>query len=121
MFEFQLLKGNEWLQFFDVMQQQVQHTQNYATMGYLPYTFVSFHLLFAASGPKPTLSWPNVQFEMKSKLQKSQNLLKSMIADMLPAARIFASPQTLVCYRTLNVNKIDNIIAVNSKSDFNRQ
>ena len=107
------------------MQQQVQHTQNYATMGYLPYTFVSFHLLFAASGPKPTLSWPNVQFEMKSKLQKSQNLLKSMIADMLPAARIFASPQTLVCYRTLNVNKITGenglFIAVNSKSDFNQQ
>ena len=47
-----------------------------------------------------------------------------MIADMLPAARIFASPQTLVCYRTFNVNKITgemNFIAVNSKSDFNRQ
>merc|ERR1712226_947815 len=76
---------------------QVQHSQSYSTMGYLPYTFVAFHLLYAASGPKPRLSWPSVQYEMTNKLQKSQNLLKSMIAEMLPTARIFSSPQTLVC------------------------
>ena len=66
-------------------------------MGYLPYTFVAFHLLYAASGPKPRLNWPSVQYEMTNKLQKSQNLLKSMIAEMLPAARIFSSSQNLVC------------------------
>ena len=72
-------------------------------MGYLPYTFVAFHLLYAASGPKPKLSWPSVQFEMSSKLQKSENLLKSMIAEMLPASRIFASPPILVCLYKSNL------------------
>ena len=91
------LCGNDWLQFFDVMQQQILHSQNYSTMGYMPYTFVAFHLLFGASGPKPKISWPNEQFEMKNKLRKSNNIIETMIADMSPGARIFASPTTLVC------------------------
>ena len=89
--------GNEWLKFFDLMQQQLLHLQNYSTMGYLPYTFVAFHLFFGASGPKPKINWPNVQYEMGNKLQKSKNLVESMIAEMSPASRIFATPSTLVC------------------------
>ena len=88
--------GNEWMQFYDLMQQQLMHSQNYSTMGYLPYTFVAFHLYFAASGPKPQINWPNIQFEMKTKLQKSKHIVESMIADMLPGSRIFASHTTLV-------------------------
>ena len=78
------------------MQQQLMHSQNYSTMGYLPYTFVAFHLYFAASGPKPQINWPNIQFEMKTKLQKSNHIVESMIDDMLPGSRIFASHTTLV-------------------------
>ena len=88
--------GNEWMQFYDFMQQQLMHSQNYSTMGYLPYTFVAFHLYFAASGPKPQINWPNIQFEMKTKLQKSKHIVESMIADMLPGSRIFVSHTTLV-------------------------
>jgi len=89
--------GNEWMQFYDLMQQQLMHSQNYSTMGYLPYTFVAFHLYFAASGPKPQINWPNIQYEMKTKLQKSKHIVESMIADMLPGSRIFASHTTLIC------------------------
>ena len=88
--------GNDWMQFYDFMQQQLMHSQNYSTMGYLPYTFVAFHLYFAASGPKPQINWPNIQFEMKTKLQKSNHIVESMIDDMLPGSRIFASHTTLV-------------------------
>ena len=92
-----VLRGNDWLQFYDLMQQQLLHSQNYSTMGYLPFPFVAFHLLFGASGPKPKITWPNVQFETTNKLKKSNNLVDSMIAEMLPSSRIFASPLTLVC------------------------
>jgi hypothetical protein len=67
-------------------------------MGYLPFPFVAFHLLFGASGPKPKINWPSVQYETSTKIQKSNNLVDSMIADMSPSSRIFASPLTLVGY-----------------------
>ena len=75
------------------------HSQNYATMGYLPFTFVASHLLFGASGPKPRIRYPHEQFEKKQQRQKAVNLVNTMVSEMSPYARLFASPNTLV--RTL--------------------
>ena len=91
-----VLCGNDWFQFFDSMQQEILHSQNYSLMGYLPYSFVASHLLFAASGSKPKINWPNVQYETNNRIQMSNNIIDSMIAEMMPSSRIFATSSTMV-------------------------
>lgn len=40
--------GLEWICFYDTVNHDIQRTQNYALLAYVPYTFVALHFQFAA-------------------------------------------------------------------------
>ncbi|KAL3877809.1 hypothetical protein ACJMK2_035456 [Sinanodonta woodiana] len=80
--------ANEWLCFTDVINQHINHMQDYRLMPYLPYLSVIFHFLFAASVP-PKVQYPHAQFEAFTKVSKCQNLVNTMMSDMTPMVRKF--------------------------------
>ena len=81
--------------FFDMTQQQIARSQIYSLMAYMPFAFVASHFSFAANG-RAKITYPHTNAEKAKELAKSKNLLCSMIADMSPTARTFASPTNLV-------------------------
>ena len=93
-----ILAGNDWFCFFDVMHQNIMQTQTYTTMAYLPYNFVATHLYFAASSAagRVKITYPSQEFETKSALLKSNQILQSLYTDMSPAVRCFTSTVPLV-------------------------
>ena len=94
---FQVLRGHEFMLFFDLAQQQIARSQIYSLMAYMPFAFVASHFAFAANG-RPKIAYPHTGAERAKELAKSRNLLSSMIADMSPTARTFASPTNLVIH-----------------------
>lgn len=44
----QVCTGLDWMCFYDLLNKEIQHTQNYTTYGYLPYAFVGLHFQLAA-------------------------------------------------------------------------
>ena len=95
MLSFQVLKGHEFMLFFDLAQQQIMRSQIYSLMAYMPFAFVAAHFSFAAHG-RPKIAYPHTGAERAKELAKARNLLTSMIADMSPTARTFATPTNLV-------------------------
>jgi len=93
-----VLAGNEWFCFFDVMHHNIMKTQTYATMAYLPYNFVATHLYFAASSAsgRAKIVYPTQDYEMKSATIKSSQILQSLYTDMNPLVRCFSSTVALV-------------------------
>ena len=53
----------DWLGFTDTINQYTMHVQDYSLMGYVPYTAVTFHLLFAANQP-PRIQYPHSQYDV---------------------------------------------------------
>ncbi|XP_070580731.1 chromosome transmission fidelity protein 18 homolog isoform X2 [Ptychodera flava] len=70
--------GHDWLAFNDHLNQQINHSQSYNLMKYLPYMPVAFHMLFASS-THHRIQYPNTQYENTVKLNKTTNLLESML------------------------------------------
>ena len=87
--------GLEWFCYFDCLQQHILHSQLYQVMAYMPYTFVMSHLLFA-SLTKAKLAYPHTSTEKKNALNRNNNLLETMVSEMVPQARQFASKTGLV-------------------------
>ena len=50
MISFQVLRGHEFMLFFDLAQQQIARSQIYSLMAYMPFAFVAAHFSFAAHG-----------------------------------------------------------------------
>ena len=90
-----MIDGTDWFCFFDESQQVINRTQTYALMGYQPFVFVSTHLLFG-SFTRGRIMYPTTHMEKKNALQKSENIVSSMIADMSPHARAYVSTTNLV-------------------------
>lgn len=63
-----ITEAADWFSYDDQLQTIVHHTQNYSVYGYLAYSFVAWHFLFA------TLAWPKINFPNKS-YEMSQKLL----------------------------------------------
>jgi hypothetical protein len=76
-------------------QHQVRKSQIYSLWAYMPFAFVASHLLFAAQG-RTKLAYPLTQGDKRQQTLKAKNLISSMIADMSPVARAFASSTNLV-------------------------
>ncbi|KAK2187311.1 hypothetical protein NP493_170g04032 [Ridgeia piscesae] len=78
--------ATEWLCFADLLNQIIGHSQNYVFMRYMDFVPVTFHLLFAANAPLK-ITYPHQQYECHMKLTKSQNLVTTMVNDMMPSVR----------------------------------
>ena len=95
MFACQVTTGHEWFLFFDEASAHVSRSQNYSLFGYLPFVFVSSHLLFSATG-RTKLTYPHVHQEQKQRKARTDNLLVAMLAEMTPSARAATSVTSLV-------------------------
>jgi len=88
-------KGLEWFSHFDVLNKEMLHGQVWALMGHFPYALVAAHLLFG-SNTKQRINFPTQETEAKNNLLKSQNVLASVVGEMLPSARVYSTNTALV-------------------------
>jgi len=87
--------GLEWFVHFDILHQEMMHSQNYSIMGHLPFPLVASHLLFA-SNVKERIKFPVQNTECRAKLAKNHNILASVVAEMAPQARAFSNNTVMV-------------------------
>jgi len=90
-----VVKGLDWFTHFDLLHKEMLHGQVYSLMGHFPYTLVAAHLLFASS-TKQRISFPTQNTEANNKKLKSQNVLASVVGEMLPSARVYSTNTALV-------------------------
>jgi len=90
-----VVKGLEWFSHFDLLHREMLHGQVWALMGHFPFTLVAAHMLFASS-TKQRVSFPTQHTEAKNNLLKSQNVIASVVGEMLPSARVYSTNTALV-------------------------
>lgn len=90
-----VIDGLEWFVHFDILHQEMMHSQNYSIMGHLPFPLVASHLLFAAN-VKERIKFPVQHTECRAKLAKNHNILASVVAEMAPQARAFSNNTVMV-------------------------
>ncbi|XP_006814806.1 chromosome transmission fidelity protein 18 homolog, partial [Saccoglossus kowalevskii] len=81
-----VILGHEWLAMSDRLNQEISHSQNYIFMRYLPFLPVAFHMLFASNSHR-RIQYPNTQYENFVKLNKTLNLLTSLLSGVTPATK----------------------------------
>lgn len=89
-----VLRGQDWFCFYDVVQQQIMHSQNYSMMAYQPYNFVASHFYFAAFG-KVKINYPSSFSEMKMAGQKSLQVIENLCSAMSPQAKCYSNTTAL--------------------------
>ncbi|XP_072043772.1 chromosome transmission fidelity protein 18 homolog [Amphiura filiformis] len=85
----------EWLGFSDLLQTEINHKQNYIFMRYLPFTPVTFHMLFASLS-KPQIKYPNTQYEVTTKQSRTSNLITTLLSEVTPRIASNLNPRTLI-------------------------
>ena len=94
-------EGHEWFLFLDEAQAHVARMQNYSLYGYLPFAFVASHLLFAgppAANRGSRMPYPKQDHERRQQRQRADNLVRALLAEMVPQARAATSHSSLVSY-----------------------
>jgi len=86
--------GLEWICFYDTVNHDIQRTQNYALLAYVPYTFVALHFQFAAVLAQ-RIQYPTASADMMAKKDQNQNILTNMFQDLSAQVRSVNSRQTL--------------------------
>ncbi|XP_052817261.1 chromosome transmission fidelity protein 18 homolog [Mya arenaria] len=86
--------ATDWLCFSDEVNQYIQHKQDYRLMPYLSYLALTFHFLFASNSP-PKIQYPHSMVDCNQRRLKSENLVSSMLVDMLPSVRKFLNLHTV--------------------------
>lgn len=102
-------EATEWFSFNDRLQTAINHSQNYSVYGYLPFSFVAWHFLFATLA-WPKINFPNKNYEVTQKQLTSKNMLtllrknldvskrgvgdspKIMLIDSLPLVKVILCP-----------------------------
>jgi hypothetical protein len=77
-----VVKGCEWFAHFDLLHQEVLHSQIYTLMGHLPFPLVAAHFLFA-SMTKIKVAFPTQITECRNKLNLTNNVI-GMITILIP-------------------------------------
>lgn len=109
--------------FYDLMNKDIQHSQNYTTYGYLPYTFVALHFQLAAVLSQKikypttqgevflikrktffTIKWtlPIYSFsfncvKVNAKMNQNQSIITTMLQDLKANVRATNSRSTIIC------------------------
>jgi len=79
--------GLDWMCYFDVVNREIQQSQNYTMMAYLPFTFVAVHFQLAAVLHQK-IKFPLAQIEANSKSTQNQAILTSMMDDLKACVRV---------------------------------
>jgi len=90
-----VVSGLEWFVHFDILHQEMMHSQNYSIMGHLPFPLVASHLMFG-SNVKHRVKFPTQHTECRNKLAKNHNILSSVVGEMAPQARCYNNNTVLV-------------------------
>ena len=80
---------------FDLLQQEIRHSQIYSLMAYLPFTLVLSHLLFGST-VKQRVNIASQAVEVNQKIEQNKNILTCLRGEMSPTARVFCSKTALV-------------------------
>ncbi|XP_022900126.2 chromosome transmission fidelity protein 18 homolog [Onthophagus taurus] len=88
------VEAEEWFCFNDILNRRIQSQQDYSLSVYLPFGFVTWHLAFAGF-VRPKISYPNAWFEMRTKAQKREGLIKEVLKGMKPSVKIFVQSNVL--------------------------
>ncbi|XP_059476383.1 chromosome transmission fidelity protein 18 homolog isoform X1 [Neocloeon triangulifer] len=91
-----IIYGSAWFCYFDFFNTLIKQQQNYAVMCYLPYCFITWHLLYAG------LAWPKINFpskhiEVKNKSVQNVATLASLMKGMEPSIRSGIKGIELMC------------------------
>ncbi|XP_063243725.1 chromosome transmission fidelity protein 18 homolog isoform X2 [Bacillus rossius redtenbacheri] len=76
----------DWFQYFDELNRQINTSQSYFLMPYIPFCFVAWHLLFA-SFAWPKITYPSVGYEMSVKDGRRRQSLAELMRGMCPSIR----------------------------------
>lgn len=113
----------DWLAFDDLLQRAALHGQSFQLLRYPSFLPAAFHVLFASSHV-PRITFPSSQQEVgvrprgcpftardshswhhvhvrpfaqaQSRTARTQNLIQTLVSGIVPSARSWAGPQTLV-------------------------
>ena len=85
----------DWFTGFDLLQQEIRHSQIYSLMAYLPFTLVLTHLAFASNN-RQRVSLQSQAMEVTQRSEQSRNVLTSLVSEMTPTARAYCSQPVLV-------------------------
>ena len=69
-----VVSGGEWFTHFDILHQEMMHSQNYSIMGHLHFPILAAHFLFS-SASKSKLSFPMQNTEFRNRLTQCNNVL----------------------------------------------
>ena len=86
--------ANDWLSFYESMDEAVQHTQQYALMGYVSFVPVAFHYIFAST-ERQTFKFPRT-FEISQQAETNTATLNEWIEEMTPLMRSYYTSTALV-------------------------
>lgn len=101
--------------FYDLLNKEIQHTQNYTTYGYLPYAFVGIHFQLAAVLAQK-IKFPTAQTEVcslhkviifllilifkfkqfKTKKTQNESIIASMVQDLKAGVRVTSNVSTII-------------------------
>jgi len=70
---------------FDLLQQEIRHSQIYSLMAYLPFTLVLSHLLFGST-VKQRVNIASQAVEVNQKIEQNKNILTCLRGEMSPTA-----------------------------------
>ncbi|GAB6018829.1 hypothetical protein CHUAL_000490 [Chamberlinius hualienensis] len=87
--------GSEWLCFADIFQQEINHSQNYSILPYIPFATVGLHYAFA-SNAFPKVTFPSSHFQHKTKVTSCKNVLANIIDEVPPCLRSHLNLEVLV-------------------------
>jgi len=90
-----IMSGLDWFSHFDILQQEILHSQNYSMMGHLYFPIVASHYLFASVN-KPKISFPTQMSDLRNRLTQTTHVVESVMGEMLPKTRAYCSRSTLV-------------------------
>jgi len=89
------IDGTEWFCHYDMIHQEVMHSQNYSIMGHLNFPLVKCHFLYCVPG-RVKISFPTQAQDLRKKIQNTINVLESITNEMVPRTRAFSPTSVLV-------------------------
>ena len=69
-----VISGSEWFCYYDLMHQEIMHSQNYSIMGHLTFPLVKAHFLYAVPF-RVKLMYPTQSTDLRNKVNSSLNVL----------------------------------------------
>ncbi|XP_050424390.1 chromosome transmission fidelity protein 18 homolog [Adelges cooleyi] len=83
-----VVEGLDWFCNFDKFNRIINTSQNYSLYPYLPYSFATWHCLFATF-TWPKITYPSASYEVMVRKNKYKQIVDELMAGISPAIRTF--------------------------------